>query len=161
MPFIQTAGLVTAGVLTATSLFAGVTSAGDDEPKDDPKGIPCGASWAQLPQDLRTDLADVRELPEGERWDALVTIRRDAVDGDYGHRVQQLAELRGKRLRALRQLVPADLTADLRAARGLEGEAQSEGLRGIRDGALAGEYGDRVQAIAGAVQQRLEGCETP
>ena len=157
MPLSQTAGLVTAGVLTATSLFAGLTSAGDD---DTPK-VRCGASWTQLPGDLRSDLADVRELPEGERWDALVTIRRDAVDGDSGHRVQQLAELRGERLRALRRRRPADLRSDLADVRGLSGDAQSEALRDVRDGALAGEYGDRVQGLAQAVQQRLEGCETP
>jgi len=155
MPLIQTAGLVTAGLLTTTSLFAGATSAADD---DGPR-VPCGAVWSRLPADLRADLTAARDLPAGQRVDALEEIRADALHGQYGDRVQQLAHDRQERVRAVRRLLPADLRADLRQARDLSGEAQVEAYEDVRDGALAGEYGDRVQHVAEAVQQRREACE--
>ena len=158
MPLIQTAGLFTAGLVATTSLIAGAASSGTD---DEAPEVSCGAVWSKLPADLRADLTAARDLPEGERLDALRTIRADALDGDYGDRVQQLAEGRDERVRAVRRLLPDDLKGDLREARDLSGAEQAAALRGIRDGALGGEYGDRVQQVAETVQQRLEACETP
>ncbi|MDR7254744.1 hypothetical protein J2X46_003742 [Nocardioides sp. BE266] len=158
MPLIQTAGLFTAGLLTTTSLFAGATPGSTSGPDDGPR-IPCGAVWSKLPADLRADLTAARQLPEGERIDALQAIREDALDGDYGDRVQQFAERREQRVRAVRRLLPADLKVDLRDARDLSGDEQVAAYRAIRDGALAGEYGDRVQQVAETVQQRREACE--
>ncbi|WP_374454459.1 hypothetical protein [Nocardioides sp.] len=161
MPLIQTAGLFTAGLIATTSLVAGVTSNGTDDAATDIQDVPCGALWSRLPADLRDDLAAVRDLPEGERIAALEQLREDALDGDYGDRVQQLAEGRDERVRAVRRLLPADLRVDLREARDLTGDEQVAALRAIRDGALGGDYGDRVQQVAVTVQQRLEACETP
>jgi hypothetical protein len=161
MPLIQTAGLFTAGLVATTSLIAGATNGADDAGSPDraARQVPCALS--ALPAELRDDLTAVREVPEGERLDALRTIRDHALDGDYGDRVQQLAEGRDERVRAVRRLLPADLKADLREARDLSGEDQAAALRGIRDGALGGEYGDRVQQVATSVQRRLEAGETP
>lgn len=155
MPLIQTAGLFAAGLLTTSTLFTGPSPATgtDDGPR-----IPCGAVWSRLPEDLRADLTAVRQLPVGERAEALREIRRDALEGDYGDRVQELAERRVERLRAIRRALPDDLRADLREARRLSGEDRVEAYREIRDGALAGEYGERVQEIAVKVQERRQAC---
>lgn len=153
MPLIQTAGLFAAGLLTTSSLFAAPAPVTDDGPR-----VPCGAVWSRLPQDLRDDLSAVRNLPDGERDEALRTIRRDALDGDYGPRVQRFAERRDERVRAVRRALPPELRGDLRAARRLDGEERADAYREVRDGALAGDYGDRVQEVATAVQERREAC---
>jgi hypothetical protein len=155
MPLIQTAGLFAAGLLTTSSLFAGTAPATDDGPT-----VPCGAVWSQLPEDLQADLKAVRELPVGEKADALREIRREALDGDYGDRVQRFAERRVERVRAIRRALPDELKADLREARALTGDARLDAYRDIRDGALAGEYGERVQEVAVKVQERREACGT-
>lgn len=156
MPLIQTAGLFAAGLLTTSSLFAGAAPSADDGPR-----VPCGAVWSRLPEDLRADLLAVRELPVGEKEDALRAIRRDALDGDYGDRVQQFAERRDERVRAIRRALPEELRVDLRAARRLTGDDRVVAYREIREGALSGEYGDRVQEVAVRVQQRREACRPP
>lgn len=153
MPLIQTAGLFAAGLLTTSSLLTGPTP--DAGTEDGPR-IPCGAVWSRLPEDLRADLTTVRELPVGERAAALRDIRRDALEGDYGDRVRELAERRVERLRAIRRALPDELRADLREARSLSGEERVEAYRAIRDAALAGEYGERVQEIAVKVRERRE-----
>lgn len=154
MPLIQTAGLFAAGLLTTSSLFGGAAPAADD---DGPR-IPCGAVWSQLPEDLQADLKEVRALPAGEKVAALREIRRDALDGDYGTRVQRFAERRDERVRAIRQALPDELRADLREARRLTGDDRLDAYREIRADALAGEYGDRVQEVAVLVQERREAC---
>ena len=156
MPLIQTAGLFAAGLLTTSSLFAGAAPSADDGPR-----VPCGAVWSRLPEDLRADLLAVRELPVGEKEDALRAIRRDALDGDYGDRVQQFAERRDERVRAIRRALPEELRVDLRAARRLTGDDRVDAYREIREGALSGEYGDRVQEVAVRVRQRREACRPP
>lgn len=156
MPLIQTAGLFAAGLLTTSTLFTGAPPGGTGA--GDGPTIPCGAVWSRLPEDLRADLTAVRELPAGERAGALREIRRDALEGDYGDRVQRLAERRVERVRAIRRALPEDLRADLRAARRLSGEDRLEAYRAIRAGALAGEYGERVQEVAERVRERREAC---
>lgn len=154
MPLIQTAGLFAAGLLTSSSLFAGAAPGTDETPPQ----VPCGAIWSHLPDDLRADLTAVRGLPAGEKAEALREIRRDALDGDYGDRVQRIAERRDERIRAVRRALPEELRTDLREARGLDGEERLDAYREIRAGALAGDYGERVQDVAEAVQQRREAC---
>jgi hypothetical protein len=156
MPLIQTAGLFAAGLLTTSSLFAGTgSSTGGDS--DGPR-VPCGAVWSQLPQDLRDDLIAVRALPDGEKAAALREVRRDALAGEYGERVERFAERRADRVRAVRRALPAELRSDLRDARRLSGEERAAAYREVRDAALAGEYGDQVQRVAEAVQERREAC---
>lgn len=157
MPLIQTAGLFAAGLLTTSSLFAGAAPGAGDDTGDGPR-VPCGAVWSQLPQDLRDDLTAVRDLPAGERAEALRAVRRDALDGDYGPRVQRFAERRDERVRAVRRAMPAELRQDLREARRLDGDARADAYDEIRVDALGGEYGERVQQVATAVQERREAC---
>jgi len=153
MPLIQTAGLFAAGLLTTSSLFTGAAPAVDDGPR-----VPCGAVWSQLPEDLQADLTAVRELPVGEKAEALRALRRDALDGDYGARVQRFAERRDARVRAIRRALPDEMRSDLREALRLTGDDRVDAYRAIRDGALAGEYGEPVQEVAVAVQERREAC---
>jgi hypothetical protein len=155
MPLIQTAGLFAAGLLTTSGLFTGAVPATSS---DDGLQVPCGAVWSQLPEDLQADLRAVRALPVGEKADALREIRRDALDGDYGDRVQRFAERRDERIRAIRRALPDAMRADLREARDLTGQARLDAYREIRAGALDGEYGDRVQEVAAKVQERREAC---
>jgi hypothetical protein len=154
MPLTQITGLVAAGLLTTTSLVVGASTATDD---DGPR-VPCGAVWSHLPQDLREDLAAVRDLPAGERAEALRGIRRDALAGEYGERVEQVAERRVDRVRAVRRALPDELRADLRDARRLTGEQRADAFREVRDDALGGEYGEDVQRVAETVAQRREAC---
>ena len=155
MPLIQTAGLFAAGLLTTSGLFTGSVPGATP---DDGAQVPCGAVWSQLPDDLQEDLRAVRDLPAGEKAGALREIRRDALDGGYGDRVQHFAERRDERIRAVRRALPDEMRADLRAARDLTGEARIDAYREIRSGALAGEYGDRVQEVAVRVEERREAC---
>lgn len=50
--------------------------------------------WSKLPADFKADLKKARQLPVDERKPALKQIRTDALAGNYGARVQQLAEHR-------------------------------------------------------------------
>lgn len=154
MPLIHTAGLFAAGLLTTTSLFASPATTDDDGLQ-----VPCGAVWSQLPEDLREDLVTAWELPAGERAPALFEIRADARSGEYGARVQRLAERRAERVRAVRQALPRELKVDLREARDLTGDARVQAYRDIRDAALAGDYGERVQDVAETVRERREECK--
>lgn len=156
MPLIQSAGLFAAGLLTTAGLFTGAVAS--TTPADDGPRIPCGAVWSQLPEDLQADLKAARALPVAERREALREIRRDALDGDYGTRVQRFAERRDERIRAVRRVLPDELKADLHEARRLTGDERVDAYREIRAGALAGEYGERVQEVAVTVQQRREAC---
>jgi hypothetical protein len=155
MPLIQTAGLFAAGLLTTSGLFTGAVPTSTS---DDGLQVPCGAVWSPLPDDLQEDLRAVRDLPAGEKAGALREIRRDALDGGYGDRVQHFAERRDERIRTIRRALPEKMKADLRAAHDLTGEARIDAYRVIRSAALAGEYGDRVQEVAVRVQERREAC---
>ena len=155
MPLIQTAGLFAAGLLTTSGLFTG---AAPTTSTDDGLQVPCGAVWSQLPEDLQADLKAVRALPVGEKPEALRAIRRDALDGDYGARVQRFAERRDERIRAIRRALPDEMKADLHEARRLTGADRLDAYREVRAGALAGEYGERVQEVAVKVQERREAC---
>ena len=52
--------------------------------------------WKTLPEQLKADVRAARSLPWPEQHRAMVAIRTAALNGDYGDRVQQLAERRQK-----------------------------------------------------------------
>ncbi|MEZ5096286.1 MAG: hypothetical protein R2731_09260 [Nocardioides sp.] len=149
-------GIATAAALGAGSLVAGVAAA-QHEPQ-----LPCGAVWQQLPESLRDDLTDRRTMTPEQRGPALRELRREALEGGSGPGVQQRAERwvahRDGHRAWVRTRVPAQLRRDVHAALGLAPDERHDALAAVRDRALAGGYGDRVQAVAEAMQQRRETC---
>jgi hypothetical protein len=103
-----------------------------------------------LPAELRGDLEDVVELDDPAAIRAeLERIRAAAADGGYGAQVQAAVDRIGDAASA----VPEDLEEQLGDLRELPSTEQREALEGIRDGALDGEYGEKVQGWA----ERLDG----
>ncbi|MXM67666.1 hypothetical protein GR925_30580 [Streptomyces sp. HUCO-GS316] len=151
---VATAAVVTAAVWTASSGPTGSTSAPvstsavelADADADavafagtDPQLVP---GW--LPPRLRADLRELRGMAPDKRTEAAARIWRDALAGEYGTRARIRAHEAQRRLRHL----PEELRADIRELRGLTGEERREELLAIRDKALDGGYGDRVQRWA-------------
>ena len=101
-------------------------------------------AWAQLPAELRADLAALRTVPAAERLAAIEQIRDDALAGAYGEQVRAGAE----RLVAGLALLPPELVADLEALVSLEVAAMPDAVARIRDRALTGQYGEQVRAGA-------------
>jgi hypothetical protein len=120
--------------------------------------VPCGAIWRRLPQDLREDLTALRQLPPDERFAAGKQLRQDALDGDYGTRVQQWADRADERRRAIWSRLPGELQRDIDAARALPAAERYDALQEIRATALDGEYGDRVQQVAQRLDERRQAC---
>lgn len=54
--------------------------------------------------------------------------------------------------------LPADLRGDLSAIRGLPSDGRPEAVRDVRQGALNGEYGEKVQAGAERIKERRLGA---
>lgn len=113
-------------------------------------------AWLWLPADLRGDLKSLRHLEPGEeRHDAARDIRDRALDGEYGDAVQDRAErVRDRRLAAIATM-PEELKSDLIELRDAAPADRRELAQEIADGALAGEYGEKVQHIAVEVQERV------
>ncbi len=160
MPLLHTAALLGTGILSAGTLF-GVVATGDDTGTDPGTGkvsVPCGAVWDRLPAELRNDLDDLKALPSAERPQAVREIRREARTGAYGERVQQFAQHRDERVERVLSRLPDELRDDLRAARALPAEERAAALAEVRDRALAGGYGDRVQQVAERIRDRRAAC---
>ena len=101
-------------------------------------------TWAQLPADLRQDLAALRTVPAAERLATLHRIRDDALAGAYGEQVRAGAE----RLVAGLALLPPALVTDLEGLVSLEVAAMPDAVERIRDRALTGAYGEQVRTGA-------------
>lgn len=147
-----------AGLAAAAALGAGSLALGPTPDTVDPPRVPCGAVWQRLPEELRTDLTALRDLTPADRPEAARAIRRAALRGDYGADVQRVAERRDERRAWLRERLPEELRQDLRSAAGSEPGDRRDAFRAVRDNALAGEYGERVQTLAEALQERRAAC---
>ena len=156
VPAILTGTVVSAvSVVGLTTLATGPSgsTAGPDDLR-----VPCGAVWNRLPADLQEDIKAVAALPDAEKPAAVRAIREDALAGEYGARVARAAErIQDRRSRVLEQL-PEELQADLEALRALPDEEKVAGAKELRAGALAGEYGEKVQAFAERMQDRRDAC---
>lgn len=152
----STVTLVVGGLATGAAAL-GVPGAPSLPSADGPL-IPCGAIFQRLPEALQDDLAELEAMSPAERRDALRSIRREALSGGYGDRVQQFAERRDERRAEVLRRLPAELRQDLREARRLPADQQAAAYAAIRDRALAGDYGDRVQQGAERVKERREAC---
>jgi hypothetical protein len=117
--------------------------------------VPCGTVWKSLPPRLRHDLAALRHETPTERIVELRHIRRVALRGGYGDRVEHWLT---HRLHAVEARMPASLESDLRAARALPLKDQPAAYRTIWHGALAGDYGTPVQKRAERLENRWETC---
>lgn len=144
-------------VVGLTTMATADRDAGRDADADGLR-IPCGAVWDRLPADLRDDLAAVRDLPGSERPEALAGIRDDALAGEYGAEVAAGAQRIQERRADVFAQLPADLQDDIEAVRALPPGERADAAREVRDGAVAGEYGERVQSFAERLQHRREVC---
>jgi hypothetical protein len=97
-----------------------------------------------VPAELRTELAGLRDVPAAERLTELERIRDAALAGEYGADAKAGAE----RLVAMTAMLPPELYADLEALVATEEAEIPDAVEGIRDRALAGEYGAQVQGYA-------------
>lgn len=152
------AGILAAVAIGGGSLVAAATgSAGGPAPATEPT-VPCGAVWERLPDDLRGDLRALEDMSPAERATAVRQIHEDALAGDYGSTVQQLAERRDERRDRIRRHLPDELRDDLEAALEAGDGDRRDALVAVREAALAGEYGERVQRVAELRQERRETC---
>lgn len=159
---ITTLSAALAGAVLATVTVVGVTSA-YAAPAADPTAVdelvvPCGAVWKRLPQELREDLKAVQDLSDADKPAAIREIRADALAGGYGEKVATAAERIKERRTRLFTRLPEDLQADLKALKALPDAEKVAYAREIRSDALAGEYGERVQAFSEKMQDRREAC---
>ena len=150
------AGLMATVVVAAGSAFGIPALTGSGAGPD--VTVPCGAVWQRLPQDLRHDLTALRGLPPEERFAAGKQLRQDALDGDYGTRVQQWAGRADERRRAIWSRMPSSLQQDVEQARALPDAERYDAFQAIGAGALDGEYGDRVQQVAQRLDDRRRAC---
>ncbi|MDN3026169.1 hypothetical protein [Streptomyces sp. S.PB5] len=127
----------TAAATTGTPAAALVVTAADTGGA--PRTLP---AW--VPPRLRADLRQLRGMDPQQRQQRATQIWQDALDGDYGVRVQLRAERAQQRYR----LLPEQLREDLGELRGLGGDELREHIAAIRDKALDGDYGDQVRQWA-------------
>ena len=111
------------------------------------------SAWMTVPVALRHDLTAVKAMgPGAERRAAAKGIVQTALDGGYGERAREKAELfvanKGSRIRNL----PADLKADLRELRAAPRDEKVALAEDIAGAALDGTYGETVQEYAEKVQ---------
>jgi Spy/CpxP family protein refolding chaperone len=152
------ATLALGGAATAAAVVGvNLDQAADDGPEDGLK-VPCGTVWDRLPADLQDDLRALQAAEPADREELAKQIRRDALEGDYGRGVKRFAERRAEIRAEVWTRLPADLKADLKAARALPPEQRQSAYEAIRDDALAGEHGDRVQEVAQQLADRREAC---
>jgi hypothetical protein len=161
MPVLTQLATLTVGLLATGTAAVGVHAASDhaqDSAEPGTVRVPCGAVWDRLPAELRTDLQSLRDLSPAERAREVPKIRRHALAGDYGDRVQSFAEHRDRRRAWIWMRLPADLRHDLREVRRATPAERADLVAEVRDHALAGDYGDRVQLGAERIQDRRDTC---
>ena len=118
----------------------------------------CERVWEALPAELQDDVRAALALPPRAQHRALLAVRYGALHGHYGDQVRAWAErLQQRRAEAYRSF-PAELKADVRAARALPYRAQRTAMAEIRARAMAGAYGDHVQRVAERRRAFVEGC---
>lgn len=162
MSTVWTIGRTVAGVaLAGTTLMAGLTGpamAAREVPLSAP--VSCTELWESLPQQMQDDITTAHSLDDEEQVRAMAVIRRAALRGVYGDRVEKLAQARLEKRQDLWKVAPEQFREDVLAARSLPYEEQRRAMWVIRRAALRGVYGDKVQAIAEARQDWLGTCPT-
>ena len=118
----------------------------------------CERVWEALPATMQSDIAAAVALPPRAQHRARVAIRHAALHGTYGEQVQQWAERLRERRAEIYRSFPAQLKADIRAARSLPWPEQGRAVKAIRIAALEGVYGEDVQQLAERRRAFYEGC---
>ena len=150
--------------VAAAALAVAVTAAGLGAQAlavDGPTASPttsCADLWQSLPQRLQRYILAARSLPPRAQHFAMRTIRKAAQSGSYGEDVEQLADARQERRQELWAVAPDQLRADVRSAWYLPFHQQRRAMSVIRESALAGVYGEAVQAVAQARHDWLQTC---
>lgn len=104
--------------------------------------------------ELRKDLKAARGLEGRARKDAIKDVRTDARAGKYGDKVADRFDRRADRRAAVFALLPDQLQADLKKLRAMEpGDDRKAHRDDIRQRALDGGYGDKVQEAAEKLQE--------
>ena len=160
MSTVTTMGRTLAAVaLAAATLMTGLsvpaTAAGE---KALSAPMTCTELWESLPQQMKDDITAARSLDDEAQRRAMLVIRRAALRGVYGDRVEELAEARRDKRLALWKAAPQQLKEDVLAARSLPFEEQRRAMWVIRRAALRGVYGEKVQAVAQARRDWLTTC---
>jgi hypothetical protein len=142
-----------AALTTGVSLTPALPAAGTST-----RETACARVWEALPPAMQDDILAALSLSGREQHRALLAVRYAALHGIYGERVERRAEaLRHRRVLVYRTL-PAQLKADIRAARALPYDEQRDAILAIRAAALQGAYGERVQRLAERRQRFVDGC---
>lgn len=114
--------------------------------------MPTAALPRPVPDALAEDLRGLRSLDPGQQRDEAQRIIQDLLAGEYGARAQSRAIEVQRRLQV--QPTTQQLRDDLRQLRGLQGEKLTDARREIREKALDGTYGDRVEELVERRAQR-------
>jgi hypothetical protein len=104
---------------------------------------------------FHADMKAARQLKGKARVDAIKKAVVDAKARKHGAKVEKRAERRADRRAAVFALLPDELQADLKKLRAMDPGEERRALRAdIREKALAGGYGDKVQQAAEKLKGR-------
>jgi hypothetical protein len=104
---------------------------------------------------FHADMKAARQLKGQARVDAIKKAVADAKARRHGAKVEKRAERRADRRAAVFALLPDELQADLKKLRAMDPGEERRALRAdIREKALAGGYGDKVQEAAEKLKGR-------
>jgi hypothetical protein len=102
---------------------------------------------------FHADMKAARHLEGQARADAVKKVVADAKAGKYGDRIEKRFDRRAAHREAIFALLPDDLQADLKKLRAMEPGDERKAFRDdIRQKALDGGYGDKVQEAAKKLQ---------
>ncbi|MDQ6641020.1 MAG: hypothetical protein M3Y66_00795 [Actinomycetota bacterium] len=152
------------GVVAVTALLAGGTTqhaTPDAAASTSSAKAACHGLFRHAPAALKKDLRAARQLPKGvERRAALKKIRKGALAGQYGAKVQQIAEHRKQRRAHWLKQAPAQLRQDLKAAVQLPAGAQRKAaVQAVWQSALDGTYGQKMQQRAQHRKAHHDACQ--
>ncbi len=130
-----------------------------NNPKDFGGGLGLGANPEhlaamidQMPEAMRTDLANVLVAKSDERTKLIEAMIAKAKSGGYGEEIakqvaqgEDMARSFGDKAKKRWDDMPAELKEDLAAARKLKGNERREAMEKVIGDARAGKYGDDVK----------------
>lgn len=103
--------------------------------------------------EFHADMKAARKLEGQARADAIKKVLADARDGKYGDKIEKRTERRADMRAAVFALLPDELQDDLTKLRAMEpGDERKAFREDIRQKALDGGYGDKVQEAAEILQ---------